>query len=487
MLVACYQGRSAMSRVIRWLTRSDYSHVAVVLNDGRVVEAWSGGVRIVDSLSDQHTPGTTVDLFEFDPPLTQGQEGAGERYLLGRIGKRYDWTGVFRFVTRRRGSDANRDFCSELLDQTVRAMELTLFRHTQSWEIPPGWVPRSLALKFVRREVTAWTNFHKGTAAALMLLLACGTMPAQDNTDLMYRVVRAPNRPKARALLGITNLQTGSINLSNWSVLDTNVLTGLGGSPTSGVSVAVIGSILGARTNGSLVTISNKVEMNPGTVTSITGGYGLTGGTITSSGTLGVDSNTIPSFTQMTNWLAGLQQTNTVTLSNVMTAVLDHSRTNTWRYPADPQDEPGIPSGLGEWDTNYTIATIVADGSLYTVNFYSVMQWGDEGGSFDAGFESHLYYRDIYGGRTNQLFYAYSGGGDYDYTVTPVGSTSNQFAWFGSVQFQPLTGTTIVLSNRYVNSLDGGIPDTRATNVARWVVYARTNQTFTYRGLVWPP
>jgi len=476
-----------MSRVIRWLTRSDYSHVAVVLNDGRVVEAWDSGVRIVDSLSDQHTPGTTVDLFEFDPPLTQGQEAAGERYLLGRIGKRYDWTGVFRFVTRRRGSDANRDFCSELLDQTVQAMELTLFRQTQSWEIPPGWVPRSLALKFVRREVTRWTNFHKGTAAALLLLLACGTMQAQDNTDLMYRVVRAPNRPKARALLGITNLQSGSINLSNWSVLDTNVLTGLGGGPTSGVSVAVSGSILGARTNGSLVTISNKVEMNPGTVTSITGGYGLTGGTITSSGALGVNSNTIPSFTQMTNWLAGLQQTNTVTLSNVMTVTLDHSRTNTWKYPADPQDVPGIPGGSAEWDTNYTVATVVADGSLYTLDYYSQMQWGNEGGSFDAAFEAHLFYTDNYGGRTNTLWYASSSGGDYDYTKNAYPETSNQYAWQGSVVFQPVTGSTIVLSNRWVNSLDSGSLDTRATNIERFVIYARTNQTFTYRGLVWPP
>lgn len=485
MRVACYQGTSFQSRLIRWLTRSDYSHVAVVLRDGRVVEAWDSGVRVVDSLSDQHTPGTLVDVFEFTPALTEEQEAAGERYLLSRVGRKYDWKNVFRFVTKRQGQDNDRDFCSELLANTAQVMGVNLFNRTPAWMIPPDWVPRSLAMRFVAREVTRWTNFH--AAALVLALLWCWPAAAQDNTDLMYRVVRAPNREKARALLGITNFQGASLNLSNWSELSTNVLSGLGGSPTSGVSVAVTGSILGARTNGSLVTISNKVEMNPGTVTTIIADYGLTGGVITSSGSMGVDSNTIPSFTQMTNWLAGLQQTNTVTLSNVMTSVLDHSRTNTWKYPADPQDVPGIPAGLGEWDTNYTVATITADGSLYTLDYYSQMQWGDEGGGFDAGFEAHLWYRDIYGPRTNQLFYAYSGGGDYQYTVTPVGYTSNQFVWYGSVQFQPLAGTTVVLSNRYANSLDAGSLDTRATNVQRFVIYGRTNQTFTYRGMVWPP
>lgn len=156
MKFACYQGTSWVSKAIRFLTRSQYSHVAVILRDTSVIEAWheGKGVRIVRNLSEQHTPGTVVDVYAFIDPLTQDQERAAEDFLRHQIGKKYDFRAVFRFVTKKRSKRDNRWFCSELATQAAMTAGRALFSSTEAWEVPPDWVPRSLALRFEQRLVT---------------------------------------------------------------------------------------------------------------------------------------------------------------------------------------------------------------------------------------------------------------------------------------------------------------------------------------------
>src|SRR5215469_1941664 len=45
MRIALYQGKSLISLLIRWQTRSRYSHAAFLLDDGSVIEAWQPCVR----------------------------------------------------------------------------------------------------------------------------------------------------------------------------------------------------------------------------------------------------------------------------------------------------------------------------------------------------------------------------------------------------------------------------------------------------------
>jgi hypothetical protein len=45
MRIALYQGKSLISRAIRWQTRSQYSHAAFLLDDGSLIEAWQPCVR----------------------------------------------------------------------------------------------------------------------------------------------------------------------------------------------------------------------------------------------------------------------------------------------------------------------------------------------------------------------------------------------------------------------------------------------------------
>lgn len=158
MRVAQYQGVSAISKLIRWQTRSLYSHTAFLFDDGSVVEAWAspypGMVRHVKDLSEQHTPGTVVDIFEFKDPLTVEENIALEFRARDAVGLHYDYKGIVRFLTRQRSTNSKAVFCSELVYRECHRIGRPLMERTEAWRVPPDWIPRSPLLTFSTRIVT---------------------------------------------------------------------------------------------------------------------------------------------------------------------------------------------------------------------------------------------------------------------------------------------------------------------------------------------
>jgi len=165
MQIALYKGRSGVSQVIRWFTRSPYSHAALLFDEGAIVagktlragtviEAWDGGVKCSPSLSTLHTRGTVVDVFRFAPALAREEHCALAREAVRLIGTPYDWLDVLRFVTRRSGSPQGRVFCSELVVLCCERVRRPLFLRTEAWRVPPDWLSRTLGLEFDHTEVT---------------------------------------------------------------------------------------------------------------------------------------------------------------------------------------------------------------------------------------------------------------------------------------------------------------------------------------------
>lgn len=113
-----------MSKSIRWQTRSKYSHAALMLSQdymmpngkkykaGTVWESWQpNGVRKVTGPWDDHDPKTLVDVYGIKGNLDIVKM---IRFLDRQIGMKYDFSSVFRFVSRRDTQDNHKWFCSEL-------------------------------------------------------------------------------------------------------------------------------------------------------------------------------------------------------------------------------------------------------------------------------------------------------------------------------------------------------------------------------------
>lgn len=136
-MIALYKGVSLLSKAIRAFTRTDYSHAAWILGDGTCIEAWHpGGVRQEPCPFAGHTPGTLVDFYGV---MGLGAERARrvEWFLKDRIGQKYDFGDVLRFVSRRRQSNAGRWFCSELVAAALESAGSTILR-AKPHEIAPG-------------------------------------------------------------------------------------------------------------------------------------------------------------------------------------------------------------------------------------------------------------------------------------------------------------------------------------------------------------
>ena len=136
MKILAYKGKSWISKAIRWQTRSPYSHIAVQLYDGSVIEAWHvGGVRHIADPFEGHSPGTEIDVYgiKLSEPLN---EIAVEQFLLDQVGKKYDFKSVARFVTRRDVELDDAWFCSELAEAGFISGGLTFLNGSPSRHSP---------------------------------------------------------------------------------------------------------------------------------------------------------------------------------------------------------------------------------------------------------------------------------------------------------------------------------------------------------------
>lgn len=146
-MIVLYKGRSALSRAIRWWTRSDYSHAAWERSNGNLMEAWTHGVRMVADFATDHARGTPVEWYRIEG-ATLEQRDAIECFLTSQLGKRYDYRGVFGFVSHKDLDNPDRWFCSELIFEACRMAGLPLLARVPAFKVSPGalWAAPRLVL-----------------------------------------------------------------------------------------------------------------------------------------------------------------------------------------------------------------------------------------------------------------------------------------------------------------------------------------------------
>jgi len=120
-----FRGKSTISRLIRFYTWGEYSHSAVWnITTGEVIESWqTKGVRIIDLVNHKHTPGTKVDVYEV---LGIINEDKYWNSLKEEVGKKYDWWGIFGFLSKKETQKNKKWFCSELVFKKLAPQLLLL-------------------------------------------------------------------------------------------------------------------------------------------------------------------------------------------------------------------------------------------------------------------------------------------------------------------------------------------------------------------------
>lgn len=146
--IALYRGVSGLSRLIRFQTRSCYSHAAFIDTAthevfestirGKGVQGWIPAGKL-------HTAGTVVDVFVPVTPLSMDEEHRLRLWLAIQQGKGYDFLGILRFIDRRRHVDNDRRwFCSELVFSGFLDLGRALLVHIPAYAVAPAhlaWSP----------------------------------------------------------------------------------------------------------------------------------------------------------------------------------------------------------------------------------------------------------------------------------------------------------------------------------------------------------
>ncbi len=152
IVIQLHNGRSLISRLIKWQTRSPVSHASVWFPwDHTVIESIEGvGVRKMDGeryradfdagrIHRYNVNGMTVE-----------QAHKVREFMESEVGAKYDYGSVFKFVTRRKARHNTRWFCSELVFAACQEAGVTLLANIEAWAVSPGDLAKSPMLERIR-------------------------------------------------------------------------------------------------------------------------------------------------------------------------------------------------------------------------------------------------------------------------------------------------------------------------------------------------
>ena len=143
VFIRLYKGKSWISKFIKWHTRGEYSHAAIIVGGALYESKEFIGTRKRLAFDEN------VEYDDFIVETAQNQRAGMVEFLERQIGKPYDMLKVFAFVTRKRQDrkSLGKWFCSEIVFATLQKCGVKLFNLTEAWEVSPDLLKRSSFLK----------------------------------------------------------------------------------------------------------------------------------------------------------------------------------------------------------------------------------------------------------------------------------------------------------------------------------------------------
>lgn len=136
--ILLYHGHGIIDTLIRWQTDGRVAHAAL-RNKGEVIEARpkEGVIRRPYTAADAQAEAYAV------PSMTDAEWRDAWSFANSQVGKKYDWLGIFRFLTRNKEQDPARWFCSELVFAAIDYSGPNLLERVPAYKVSPEGIRRS--------------------------------------------------------------------------------------------------------------------------------------------------------------------------------------------------------------------------------------------------------------------------------------------------------------------------------------------------------
>jgi hypothetical protein len=146
MLVAFYKGKNFWSKLIKFWTKSEYTHCEIIFSDG----IWFGNSRGWASNVSFHsyTDLKNWDFLEFN--IDHHTEQKIKKWCEEQDGKKYDWVGFYLSqVISLKGDSPDKWFCSEIC--TAALQRAGVFPYIKPSSISPGKLYKMIS-NLIRRK-----------------------------------------------------------------------------------------------------------------------------------------------------------------------------------------------------------------------------------------------------------------------------------------------------------------------------------------------
>ena len=147
--ILLFSGQGWISKLIRWQTNGKYSHAAILIPGGSIIEAWHKPAKVRFRPPLKNWKG--VEAYEVEG-MTDEQWAKALLWADKQVGKPYDFGGVARFITRWRKQKDEKWFCSELVFQAVKEGGVDLLSRIECSQVSPTVLSFSPFLKKVSLE-----------------------------------------------------------------------------------------------------------------------------------------------------------------------------------------------------------------------------------------------------------------------------------------------------------------------------------------------
>ena len=140
--ILLYQTKGLIGSLIRWQTRSRYSHASLLFDKTIIIESHFKTGVISRSVEE-----CDLDAHACTFEISEDNEFKIKKWADETIGYKYDWQAILRFLSRRRMTNDFKWFCSEHVFEALLQGGIRLLINTESWEVSPGLLARSPLLQ----------------------------------------------------------------------------------------------------------------------------------------------------------------------------------------------------------------------------------------------------------------------------------------------------------------------------------------------------
>ena len=142
--ILLFTGGDFISWIVKWQSRSHYSHAALrIPGTNRVIESYPGkGVRERELTAKDWEK---IHAYEVTG-MTAEQWAEAVEFCQSQLGMPYDWRSVFKFMTRTPARENGKWFCSELVFRAIERTYIRLLQMTAEY-VNPGHLGASPYLR----------------------------------------------------------------------------------------------------------------------------------------------------------------------------------------------------------------------------------------------------------------------------------------------------------------------------------------------------